>query len=47
MFETITLIVIVLATLGVLWLAKRHGIVLRPDATGLSAVPKELDKPEE
>lgn len=42
MFEYIALVVIVAATLGVLWLAKRHGIILRPDAGGLEAIPKEL-----
>lgn len=42
MFEYITLIVIVAATLGVLWLARRHGIILRPDASGLEAIPEDV-----
>lgn len=45
-WETVILCVAVLATVGVLRFVKRHGIVLRPDAGGLEAVPKEIHEAE-
>ena len=42
MVEAIILIVVLAVTVGILWLAKRHGIVMRPEADGLEALPKEL-----
>ena len=42
MVESIILIVVLAVTVGILWLAKRHGIVMRPEADGLEALPKEL-----
>ena len=35
MVEAIILIVVLAVTVGILWLAKRHGIVMRPEADGL------------
>lgn len=37
----ITLLVVAV-TLGILWLARKHGIVMHPEADGLGAMPKEL-----
>ena len=37
MVEAIILIVVLAVTVGILWLAKRHGIVMRPEADGLEA----------
>ena len=42
MTEAIILIIVLGVTVGILWLAKRHGIVMRVDADGLEALPKEL-----
>ena len=39
MVESIILIVVLAVTVGILWLAKRHGIVMRPEADGLEALP--------
>ena len=33
MVEAIILIVVLAVTVGILWLANRHGIVIRPEAT--------------
>lgn len=46
MVEAIILIVVLAVTVGILWLAKRHGIVMRPEADGLEALPKELHEEE-
>ena len=46
MVEAIILIVVLAVTVGILWLAKRHGIVMRPEADGLEALPKELHEAE-
>ena len=46
MVEAIILIVVLAVTVGILWLAKRHGIVMRPEADGLEALPKELPEAE-
>ena len=46
MVEAIILIVVLAVTVGILWLAKRHGIVMRPEADGLEARPKELHEAE-
>ena len=46
MVESIILIVVLAVTVGILWLAKRHGIVMRPEADGLEALPKELHEAE-
>ncbi|GEM_PF-483336 len=46
MVEAIILIVVLAVTVGILWLAKRHGIVMRPEADGLEALPKELHEVE-
>ena len=42
MVENIILVIVLAVTVGILWLAKRHGIVMRPEADGLEALPKEL-----
>lgn len=44
MVEAIILIVVLAVTVGILWLAKRHGIVMRPEADGLEALPKSFTK---
>ena len=46
MVETLILIIVLAFTVGILWLAKRHGIVMRPEADGLEALPKELHEAE-
>lgn len=46
MVETLILIIVLVVTVGILWLAKRHGIVMRPEADGLEALPKELHEAE-
>ena len=46
MVETLLLIIVLACTVGILWLAKRHGIVMRPEADGLEALPKELHEAE-
>ena len=46
MVEAIILIVVLAVTVGILWLAKRHGIVMHPEADGLEALPKELHAAE-
>lgn len=46
MTETIILFLVVAATVVILWLAKRHGIVMRAEADGLEALPKELHEAE-
>ncbi|WP_303238141.1 hypothetical protein [uncultured Bilophila sp.] len=46
MTEAIILIIVLGVTVGILWLAKRHGIVMRVDADGLEALPKELHEAE-
>lgn len=46
MIETIILLMVLAVTVGILWLAKRHGIVMRPEADGLEALPKELHEAE-
>lgn len=46
MIETIILILIVAATIAILWLARRHGIVMRAEADGLEALPQELHEAE-
>lgn len=46
MIENIILVLVLAVTVGILWLAKRHGIVMRPEADGLEALPKELHEAE-
>ena len=46
MVENIILVIVLAVTVGILWLAKRHGIVMRPEADGLEALPKELHEAE-
>ena len=46
MTEAIILIIVLGFTVGILWLAKRYGIVMRVDADGLEALPKELHEAE-
>ena len=46
MLEAIILIIVLAATVGILRLAKRHGIVMRVEADGLEALPKELHEAE-
>ena len=46
MVETLILIIVLAFTVGMWWLAKRHGIVLRPEGDGLEALPKELHEAE-
>ena len=46
MVETLILIIVLAFTVGILCLAKRHGIVMRPEADGLEALPKELHEVE-
>ena len=46
MVETLILIIVLAFTVGILWLAKRHGIAMRPEADGLEALPKELHEAE-
>ena len=46
MVENIILVIVLAVTVGILWLAKRHGIVMRPEADGLEALPKELQEAE-
>lgn len=46
MIEAFILAAVVGATVFTLWLAKKHGIVLRPDAGGLEAVPREIHEAE-
>lgn len=44
MVEAIILIVVLAVTVGILWLAKRHGIVMRPEADGLKPFPRSFTK---
>lgn len=46
MIEVLILAAIIGATVLTLWLAKKHGIVLRSDAGGLEAVPREIHEAE-
>ncbi len=46
MVENIILLIVLAVTVGILWLAKRHGVVMRPEADGLEALPKELHEAE-
>lgn len=46
MVENIILVIVLAVTVGILWLAKRHGIVMRPEADGLEALSKELHEAE-
>ena len=46
MVENIILVIVLAVTVGILWLAKRHGIVMRPEADGLEALHKELHEAE-
>ena len=45
MVEAIILIVVLAVTVGILWLAKRHGIVMRPEADGLAVSYTHLTLP--
>ena len=46
MVETLILIIVLAFTVGILWLAKPHGIVMRPEAGRLGELPKELHEAE-
>ena len=46
MVENIIRVIVLAVTVGILWLAKLHGIVMRPEADGLEALPKELHEAE-
>jgi hypothetical protein len=46
MIEVVILAVVLAVTVLILWLAKRHGIVMRAEADGLEALPKELHEAE-
>ncbi len=46
MIETIITVLVLCVTVAILWLARRHGIVMRPEADGLEALPKELHEAE-
>ena len=46
MVEAVILAVVLAVTVLILWLAKRHGIVMRAEADGLEALPKELHEAE-
>lgn len=46
MIQNGILILVLAVTVGILWLAKRLGIVMRPDADGLEALPKEFHEAE-
>ena len=46
MIETVILGIVLAVTVFILWLAKRHGIVMRAEADGLEALPKELHEAE-
>ena len=46
MVEAIILIVVLAVTVGDSVASKRHGIVMRPEADGLEALPKELHEAE-
>ena len=46
MVENIILVIVMAVPVGILWLAKRHGIVMRPEADGLEALAKELHEAE-
>lgn len=46
MVENSILVLVLAVTVGILWLAKRLGIVMRPNADGLEALPKELHDAE-
>lgn len=47
LWELLVLALAVAATIGVLVFVRRHGIVLRPDAGGLEALPKEMHDAEQ
>lgn len=46
MIESVILVIVLAVTVLILWLAKRHGIVMRVEADGLEALPKELHEAE-
>lgn len=46
MIEAVILAIVLAVTVLILWLAKRHGIVMRAEADGLEALPKELHEAE-
>lgn len=46
-WELLVLALAIAATIGVLVFVRRHGIVLRPDAGGLEALPKEMHEAEQ
>lgn len=46
MIESVILVIVLAVTVLILWLAKRHGIVMRAEADGLEALPKELHEAE-
>lgn len=46
MIEAVILALVLAVTVLILWLAKRHGIVMRAEADGLEALPKELHEAE-
>ncbi len=46
-WECLVIALAVAATVGVLVFVRRHGIVLRPDAEGLEAVPREIHEAEQ
>lgn len=46
MIETVILVIVLAVTVFILWLAKRHGIVMGAEADGLEALPKELHEAE-
>ena len=46
MMEAIIIGLVVVLTIVVLCVAKRHGVVMRPDAGGLEALPKALHDAE-
>ena len=46
MIETVILVIVLAVTVFILWLAKRHGIVMRAEADGLEGLPKELHEAE-
>lgn len=46
MIEAVILVIVLAVTVLILWLAKRHGIVMRAEADGLEALPKELHEAE-
>ena len=46
-WECLVIALAVAATVGVLVFVRRHGIVLRRDADGLDAVPREIHEAEQ